>query len=94
MITLITKKRVMDIEADKIREVNEVFEVDEGRGNHLLDKVPHLVERYEGQEIKKKVDELNLADLKVAELKELAKEKELEGYSNLKKDELIELLEG
>lgn len=33
-------------------------------------------------------------DLTVKELKDIAKKKELEGYSDLKKDELIELLEG
>lgn len=35
-----------------------------------------------------------LATLKVDELRELAKEKEIEGYSNMKKKELIEVLEG
>lgn len=37
-------------------------------------------------------DEKSLEDLKVEELKELAKEKGIEGYSKLKKEELIVLL--
>ncbi|MBF7156001.1 Rho termination factor N-terminal domain-containing protein [Bacillus albus] len=45
------------------------------------------------------IDELqtsqsNLTDLTVAELKELAKERGLNNYSGLKREELIELLNG
>ena len=36
----------------------------------------------------------NLDDLTVRKLKELAKDKEIEGYSTMKKEELIEVLEG
>lgn len=36
----------------------------------------------------------SLEELKVDELKDLAKEKEIEGYSKMKKDELIEVLVG
>lgn len=35
---------------------------------------------------------INLSDLKVEDLKELAKEKGIEGYSKMKKEELIDLL--
>lgn len=41
----------------------------------------------------KKGDIDSLEELTVKELKEIAKDKGLEGYSDLKKDELIELLE-
>lgn len=39
-------------------------------------------------------EQINYNDMKVSELKELAKEREVEGYNDMKKAELIEVLEG
>lgn len=36
----------------------------------------------------------NYNDMKVSELKELAKEREIEGYSDMKKAQLVDVLEG
>ncbi len=44
------------------------------------------------KEAPKSVETLDLSSLTVAELRELAKEKELTGYSTLKKAELVELI--
>ncbi len=45
-----------------------------------------LIDRVDEQE--------SYSDMNVSELKKLAKEREIEGYSNMKKAELIKVLEG
>lgn len=44
--------------------------------------------------IKRVEEQTNYSGMKVSELKELAKEREIEGYSDMKKAELIVALEG
>lgn len=53
-----------------------------------------LIQWFKNKGYKVVEEALNLEDLKVSELRELAKEKEIEGYYDMKKDELIEALEG
>ncbi|MDU0422502.1 Rho termination factor N-terminal domain-containing protein [Staphylococcus haemolyticus] len=39
-------------------------------------------------------EQTNYSDMKVSELKELAKQRDIEGFSHMKKSELIDALEG
>ncbi len=53
-----------------------------------------LIQWFKNKGYKVVEEALNLEDLKVSELRELAKEKDIEGYYEMKKDELIQALEG
>jgi hypothetical protein len=57
-------------------------------------KVEKKIEKNVEEPIKEKIapQELDLSILTVAELREIAKKKEIKGYSKMKKDELIESL--
>lgn len=64
--------------------------------NHVLNhKYKYFIEDIaEAFDLAIKENTIYLSDKTVDELKDIAKEKGLEGYSKLKKEELIELLTG
>ena len=53
---------------------------------HATERAYNLLYKRQGF---KEAKEVSLDDLKVVQLRELAKENNIEGYSNMKKDELI-----
>ncbi|MCD8832750.1 Rho termination factor N-terminal domain-containing protein [Staphylococcus arlettae] len=44
--------------------------------------------------IKAVFEDINYSDMKVAELKEIARKRGIEGYNDMKKSELVKVLEG
>lgn len=53
---------------------------------------PWLIQWFKKHGYRVEDENKSLDDMKVPELKELAKEKKIEGYSDMKKDELLEAL--
>lgn len=79
----------------------EGFEVDKIRIEELSSKknrrATQVIARLKGLKdvADKKLDEeINIEELSKADLVEIAKEKEIEGYSTMKKAELIEVIKG
>ena len=70
----------------------EVKEVKEAPKKEEVKEVKEAKKETKKEEKKAKAEKVDYASMTLAELKKLAKERELKGYSTLKKDELIGLL--
>ncbi len=75
------------IKGERKRFIDGVYNTEDAEEIEALKKLQHVTYN--------ELDELDsLEALTVKELKERAKEKEIEGYSSMKREELIESLKG
>jgi large subunit ribosomal protein L20 len=93
---LINRKMLSEVAINDPKGFSEIVKMAkaglEGKTIKVEEPKIEKTTKKETKKVEEKVEETDLSTLKVAELREIAKNKNIEGYSKMKKEELLEAL--